>query len=174
MSKKTIGIEEVVTGDVTGWRGLPAQIGLRSVVVALSPVEDLREPREATRTYRRCWHSDIRRASPPSPVEVWEEWDHSTVFLIEWDDPPVANLDGTLRELGFPELILKDRRVAIGMTVEEHVYAERGLTLSIGDPYPGSEEKRRRCTHLQLYQNISLQRFLTEIGTGPDISPHPP
>ena len=75
--------------------------------------------------------------------------------------------------LGNPGFVAESKnRFAEGSAVREYVFASRGLTLSIAEPYP-SVAKPRIVLHAQLYRAASPEYYLRYIGPGPELQPIP-
>ena len=95
-----------------------------------------------------------------------------------WSNTPIRpyrGSDETLARLGPPDLVLADRRFVADATVRDHVYARRGLAVSIAEPFTDAPGHERRAVHLQLFAPTSPETYLTEIDRGDELAPktHP-
>jgi hypothetical protein len=159
-------IENALRGDFHDWHGLPDGTDLETVLAALRPFDSAAAPVERIRGPRRS----LVVAVEPGPIEIWCELDGITVRSIELEAPGIA-ADALERQLDPPELTLPDRRFAAHGVATEHVFASRGVTASIVQPFDPSAP--RRVGYLQLYAAMSATEYLTEIGVAAHARPHP-
>jgi len=162
-------MENVLRGDFTGWHGLPPGTTLDAVLAALAPARKSGPPRERVRGPRRHLVVAVERDAPPAEIEIWCGIDGRTVESIELE-PAGIDGDAVLAQLGEPELRLPDERFAEGGMATEHVYASRGVTASIVQPFDAAQP--RRVGYLQLYGATGLSEYLTEIGVAAHPRPH--
>jgi hypothetical protein len=176
-----MSLKDVLRGELGAWRGLPATETIESLTAQLQPLERVVQPEVRPRTYRRFLCSVFERPIAPSPIEAWVVYGERRVALVEYDDPPALALDDTLREYGAPDIIVSDVRFAADAMVREHIYARRGITFSVADPFEATTKLERRLVHLQLFPATTLESYLTDIGvsdaarpkTNPELGPVP-
>lgn len=162
--------ENVLRGDFEGWHGLPEGTDLDSILAALRPLDSVAPPVERVRGVRRFLVVDVTRTLAPRNVEIWCDIDGRTVLAVDIDHPGIDPAQLAM-QLGPPELTLPDRRFASGGLAIEHVYASRGVTASVVEPFdPGAP---RRVDFLQLYAAMSTAGYLTEVGVAEHARPHP-
>jgi len=169
-----MSLDAVLDGHLDTWQGLSGAETLESLNEALKPLKHVHEPAERVRTYQRFMVTVFERVVAPYIVEAWLTYGSSQVALIEYDDPPIYDLEGTLQRYGPPELILSDKRYTSGAFVREYVYARRGIVLSIAEPFASAAATERRAIHMQLFPSASVEFYITDIGTGPDMHPYSP
>ena len=168
-----MSIENVLRGDLENWYGLSGKETREILAGVLKPLQRVHEPVERTRTTQRFMVIVFERAIAPYLIEAWFLYGSQYLVLIEYDNPLVLDLEGTLRGYGPPDMILENKRYAQGAMVKEYIYAHRGITLSIAEPFTASVEVQRSLVHVQLYPPMSVQRYIIEIGTGPELHPYP-
>lgn len=160
----------ILHGDFPSWQGLPPGVRLDDVLHALQPVEKVEPPYVAGRI-RRERVTEARRAEPPSRVRIWCAWEGDAVTAIECEGAlQEVNLAAILQALGAAEVIARDRRIVAGARFTEHVYASRGLTLEVTEPFDGRAPFLNGFT---LYVPADAGTYLAEIGSGPTPAPEP-
>jgi hypothetical protein len=168
-----MSIENVLRGDLENWHGLSGKETREILPDVLKPLRHVHEPVERTRTTQRFMVTIFERAIAPYLIEAWFLYGSQYLALIEYDDPPVQDLEGTLQRYGLPEMTLENKRYVQGAMVKEYIYAHLGITLSLAEPFTTTVEVQRRLVHVQLYSPMSVQRYIIEIGTGPELHPFP-
>jgi hypothetical protein len=153
---------EALAGRLVGWRGLGAldEAALRAELGELE-----RDPVVRPRGARGF---QVLRAGE---VEAWFPGGSETAATVEF--APAADLDGEelLADLGEPELVLDSNHFAVGAVVSDYVYAARGITVSVAQPF---EDGARSVVYVQLYAPTTTQAYVTEIGqSGEQIQPYP-
>jgi hypothetical protein len=166
-------LKEAFQGDLFAWQGLSNAETRASISEALNPWLRVHDPVERTRISQRFNVIEFERLSAPELVEVWFLYGSHHVALIEYENPPVQNLDQLLEHYGPPELILDNKRFAVGATVKEFIYASRGITLSIAEGLDETGRDFRKVIHIQLFPATSPQFYITDIGTGQELRPYP-
>jgi hypothetical protein len=166
-------LNEVLDGELEGWRGLPRR-DVAELSQSVGPVRGVRAPAEAVRASRRFQVSVIERTETPHEVEAWVEVGARHVAFVEYDDPGVVSLERTLESLGAPDLTLADRRFVDDATVRDYVFARRGITVSIAEPFDGVR-RPRQAIHVLLFPATTPETYLTDIDRGTESSPktHP-
>ncbi len=159
-----MGLKDVLGGDLDSWEGLTGSETLNSLRRELAPLKHVYHAMERTRTYQRYKVTVFERFVSPHLVKAWFALGSSKASLIEYDDPPIQNVEYMMEACGEPELILSDKRYAPGAIVREYVYARRGLTLSVAEPFASSVNMDRRIIHLQLFPPSTLESYMTDIG----------
>jgi hypothetical protein len=167
-------LEEILRGDLVGWRGLPSGVTPEAIRAELGPAAGTRPPGEAIRASRRFLVTVMTRPEPPKSVSVWVEAGRTDVAIVELDEPFVEDLEGTLPRLGSPDLVLTDRRFALGAQVRVHVWSRRGLGLSIAEPFE-PDPAPRRVLNLELFAATTPESYLTAVDRGAELLPktHP-
>jgi hypothetical protein len=170
--EKLMVLNEVLSGIYQEWQGLDPNLPLVNLKEELLPIADIRGPEELTRTYQRFNVTHFSRPVPPEEVDAWCVVGQGAVSILEYADPPMRDLEGTLQQYGPPELVLTDQRYAVGMRVQDYLYASRGICISIGEPFPPAPTYPRRAVYLQLFPASSVQFYLTDIGSGVATKPN--
>jgi hypothetical protein len=173
--EKAMSLSEALRGNLHSWQGLSGAETLEHVSALLEPIRHTSPAAERMRTYQRFWVTVFERAMVPYLVEVWSVVGSIHVALIEYENPLMVELERTLQHYGPPDLILTDRRFSKDGLVREHVYARRGVTFSVLEPFATPTQAERRVVHLQLYPATSPEFYITDIGAGEALSPqtHP-
>jgi hypothetical protein len=166
---------DAIHGDLAGWHGLEPSQTVADISFGLGGVTLIRDAAPAIRGSSRYLVSVLERAEPPREVEAWVAVGSDRVAFVEVDVPDLADLEGTLERLGRPDLVLSDRRFEADATVRDHVYARRGLTVSVAEPFTPSPTAPRRAVRLGMFAPTSPETYLTEIDRGSELSPatHP-
>lgn len=168
-------LADALRGDLGDWDGLPTGLSVAELGALLGGVTQILDGAPAQRGSRRFLVSVLERHAPPRQVEAWVELGAEGVAMVEYPDPAISGLDETLARLGPPDLVLADRRFVTDATVRDHVYARRGLAVSIAEPFTDAPGHERRAVHLQLFAPTSPETYLTEIDRGDELAPktHP-
>ena len=165
-------LKDALNGELSSWKGLSGTETIESLTEQLQPVDRISAPEARQRTYRRFTCSIFERSVAPVRVEAWVVYGEDGVALIEYKDPPAFPLEETLREFGEPDLIRSDDRFAADATVREYIYARRGVTFSVAEPFEASGRGERRVTHVQLFPATTLELYLSDIGVSADARPN--
>jgi hypothetical protein len=168
-------LEIALRRELRAWSGLSEELKIDTVLEALAPLERIHQAEERPREAQRFQLLVVDRPAPPRRVEVWTRHGERHVALVECDDPAVPDLERLLEAYGPPEFVQDGRRFAEGAVVREWIYPSRGISLSVAElvyagPGPGP---RRRLIHLQLYQAMTVQAYVSDIGPGPMLRPAP-
>ncbi len=163
--------ERVLAGEFLEWKGLSGIETVETLSKAMQPLTKVHAPAVKERMNHRFSVFAFDRGAQPSPVELWVLDGQNFVSLVEYDDPPAIELERTLAAAGPPDLVLENRRYAPDASVKEYIYASRGLTLSVAEPYAGAALRRRRLTHAQLYRASSTGYYWRYIGPGDELHP---
>ncbi len=166
-----MSLKDALSGELNSWQGLPATETVESLMAQLQPVERVAEPQVRVRTYQRFMGTVFERSVAPTRVEAWVVYGAEQVALIEYDDPPVFALEETLRGYGEPDMVLSDQHFVADAMVHELIYAQRGITFSVAEPFEPLDKAERRLVHLQLFPATTLARYLTDIGVSTDARP---
>lgn len=164
-----MNLRDVLYGNFKAWKGLPSSVILSSIKQQLLPALLITPSEEKVRKYSRAWVTVIKLTDPLIDVEVWEKYDKKNVFLIECDCMLESDVEQKLEELGKPDMVINDKRFFPHSVVKEHVHATRGLCISVANLFSGE----RKVIHIQLFQPITPETYITEIGSGPDFHPFP-
>lgn len=166
-------LDDALRGRFENWRGLPP-IGERDLRHILEPLEETEGPHEDVRLTTRFLVFTYRRPQPPRIVEAWFPAGAAEAALIEFDDPSVPDAAALLALYGPPEMVLTNRRAHEGATVDERVYASRGVTLSVARRVTGGPlDIPVEIVHVQLYAARTTTQYLTQIGSVPPPRPYP-
>ncbi len=115
------------------------------------------------------------RAGSATELEAWIITGQSTVTSFEYR--PGADVDSAavLADLGEPEHVLDSRHLVIGAVVRDHIHANRGITVSVAQPYePEPAPSDPYIIFVQLYAPTSIQGYVTRVGqSGLEIRPYP-
>ena len=167
-------LERVIAGHLAFWQGLSGSETVETVMPALQPVIRVEGPIREERTTYLCEVTRFRRSRAPVQIEAWVLLGQPSVTLLEYDNPIVHDLEGTLRALGKPALVAESKnKFAKGAVVMEYVFAGRGLSLSIAEPANAIESKQRSAVHVQLFRAESAEYYIQYIGAGPELRPFP-
>ena len=91
--------------------------------------------------------------------------DGATVVLVELEDPPSGLAPADLiRELGTPDRTGAGRYRRFGTTTTEHVYAGRGLALTVAESYDEPQAFVPFLVAVQLFPAGDLRTFILELG----------
>ena len=164
-------LKDALHGELSSWEGLPETETIESLAEQFQPVERIGMPQESQRTYRQFTSTIFERSVAPTRVEAWVVYGEEHVALVEYEDPPVLKLEETLREYGEPDLIRSDERFEADATVREHIYARRGITLSVAEPFEAYGGGERRLVHVQLFPATTLETYLADIGVSAHARP---
>lgn len=166
-------LANAIAGILIGWQGLTGTETFDIVSQAIGPFKKIHDPVDSERQQQRFRVTAIEREAPPYLIELWVLHGQKSITLIEYDTSSVHDIETTLQSYGAPELVLDDKRTTAGAAVKEYVYASRGVTLSIAEPYSWSETKERHVVHVQLYRAGSLDYYWRYIGPGFELRPSP-
>jgi hypothetical protein len=147
----------VRSGEWLAFAGLPGRLGLADLLAGLG-----RQADPGPMTPARLGS----RARDLVELEHLRAWlDGDRVVLVELEDPPcdrpVADL---VAALGEPDRTGAGRYRRFGATTTEHVYAARGLALTVAESYdePRSFEPFLAAVHL--FASADLRTFVLELG----------
>jgi hypothetical protein len=166
-----MSLKDALRGELDSWQGLPVTETVESLTAQLQPVDRVLEPYERQRAGQRLMCTVFVRPVAPSRVDAWVVYGAKHIALVECDDPLVPALEDTLRRYGTSDMILSDQRFVADAIVREHIYARRGITFSVAEPFAATNRVERRVVHLQLFPATTLERYLTEIGVSADARP---
>ncbi len=169
-------IRQAVEGNLADWQGLSLVETVARLSNRLGPLAERSEPEDKTRFQKRFRVSTLIRMAPPRRIEAWVLLGSDHIDLVEVDDPLVPNIDRLLESLGPADTIVPGKRYQAGAMVREHVYAGRGMTLSVATPFGGGSggtKGQDSIIHLQLFPATTVERWVTEIGAGPELHPFP-
>lgn len=169
-----MSVREVVVGCLKNWHGL-GPTTLQELAASLVPVTSQFPPEVRYRTYQRFLVHVFERPEPPRLVEAWCSWETAVVSIVEYDEPPVCELDGVLAAYGEPERVLPDCRYVVGARVYDRVYPSRGITLSVAEHFATSANpiaSHAKLVHVQLFAPCTIETYITDIATPPGAHPH--
>jgi hypothetical protein len=167
----TRDLQVALAGRLADWRGLIGIETIKTVSDALQSLKEAHPMVESERMTKRFRRSVFECYTPPLHIEAWVLCNQEHLTLVEYDDPVLQDLEESLQILGTPELVLENKRTAESAYVKELVYAGRGITLSIAEPYRWSKMTSRRAVHVQLYRGSSVDYYWRYIGPGPQLRP---
>lgn len=168
-----MNLSEAINGHLSGWNGLAAGITRAEFRRQLEPVRSAYEWKNRTRMTRYFDVVELERSVPPLHVEGWFLNDDAHLTLVEVHEPVIHDLAELLARFGPADMVQKHKHVAYGAVVDEHIYAQRGVTLSLVFPVDASAEQPVRSMHLQLYAAMTAQDYLMDIGAGAELRPYP-
>ena len=169
-------LTRALSGDLAGWRGLEPRLGESELVGATGAARAGWDPGERVRSAFRFRVLRLERARAPELVEAWFRAGDEGAAIVEFD-PPAGDVAALVREYGEAQLIQGSRLFDPDGSVEDHVYAERGITLSVAHPHEADVEagEWRRIVHVQLYPATSTTDWVAELGpSGQELRPYPP
>ena len=150
-------------GQWASWPGLPAKQSVAAVMAELGVAAP--PPAVASRLGRRA----LDRHDAPA-LHVWA--DHDQVVLIEWIDPPCAGpVAELLARLGTPDREAAGRYLRAGATTTEHVYAGRGLAVTVAASYDQPPRFAPSLATVQLFTPGTLRDFVLELGGNDRVGP---
>jgi hypothetical protein len=115
----------------------------------------------------------VERPTPPQRVEAWSRFGEEFITVIEYDALYVDKLEEILHVFGKPALVTESKnRFVEGAVVQEMVFSDRGVTLSVAVPY-ATLSKPRSIVHVQLYRAGSAEYYRRYVGAGPELRPSP-
>jgi hypothetical protein len=166
-------LSDAIAGMLIDWQGITDTETIENVLKTLRPFKKVHEAIDSERQQHRFRLIAVEREVPPYRIELWILHGEKTITLVEYDAPSIQDMEAVLKGYGAPDLVLQDKRTARGAGVKEYVYAGRGITLSIAEPYPWSEQKTREVVHVQLYRSGSVNYYWRYIGPGFELHPSP-
>lgn len=166
-----MALVDAIAGMLIGWQGVAGTETVENVLEALRPFKKVHEAVDSERQQHRFRLIAVEREVPPYRIELWILHGEKTITLVEYDAPSIQDVEAVLKGYGAPDLVLQDKRTARGAGVKEYVYAGRGITLSIAEPYAESEQKSRQVVHVQLYRAGSVNYYWGYIGPGFELHP---
>lgn len=164
---------DAIAGMLLSWHGLAGTESVEAVLEALGPLKKVHAAVDSERQQQRFRLIVVEREVPPHRIELWILHGERTITLVEYDDPLLQDVEALLKVYRDPDILLEDKRTARGAVVKEYVYASRGITLSVAEPYLGAEQKSREIVHVQLYRSGSVKFYWRYIGPGFELHPSP-
>jgi hypothetical protein len=165
-------LTEALGGDLVGWEGLTGDLSPAALEAELG-VRWTAEPapRQRASSAFTCLHG--KRADVPQELDAWMRVGDSEVTTIEFRPPALLDHTAVLDDLGDPELVLPSNHFEVGSAVQEHVHAERGITVAVAEPF-SDDGDARYIVYVQLYRPMSTQEFVTTVGpSGERLRPYP-
>jgi hypothetical protein len=170
-------LSRALSGDLAGWHGLEPGLGEPELAAATGAARAVPEPRERVRNAARFRVLRLERDRAPEVVEAWFRLGDDAAAIVEFD-PPGGDFAALAAEYGEAELTQGSRLFDPDGDVEDHVYADRGVTLSVARPHGADVENMgewRRIVHVQLYPATSTTDWVAELGpSGEELRPYPP
>ncbi len=168
-------LTESISGSLGGWTGLDAELDEAGLLAAIdarwepetSP--QARGPR-AFRVIRG------RRSVAPETIEAWIPVGQSRVSSLEYRPPDSIDHRALLADLGEPELVMRSNHFEVEASVQDHVHASRGITLSVAEPFPDEDGNAGdpRVVYVQLYPASTTEGYVATVGqSGEAIRPYP-
>jgi hypothetical protein len=157
-------LAQAVSGDLAGWSGLSGDLEPLALEAELG-VHWTPDPTPRARA------ASAFTVLHGEGVDAWLRVGETEITSLEFRAPPALDHAAVLADLGEPETVLRSNHFEVGAVVQEHVHAERGITLSVAEPF---EEGEPRIVHVQLYRPMSAQGFVTTVGqSGDELRPYP-
>jgi hypothetical protein len=157
-------LADAVSGDLAGWDGLSGNLDPLALEVELG-VHWTPDP--APRTRAASAFTVLHGGS----VDAWLRVGETEVTSLEFGPPEALDHAAVLADLGEPETVLRSNHFERGAVVREHVHAERGITVSVAEPF---EDGDPWIVHVQLYRPMTTQAFVTTVGqSGDELRPYP-
>jgi hypothetical protein len=126
-------LEPLLALDLEAWTGLP-RLPLTALDAALGPPEHAEDAYLGWYPARRLTY-ELER--PSGGLHVYVRDGHAV--LVETIVPPPTTL---LEQLGPPSAVKAHEILVDGAYVREFVYPERGLVLSVAEPFDAPDDKR--------------------------------
>ena len=165
-------LAEALAGDLVGWEGLTGDLSPAALEGELG-VHWTAEPAPRPRASSAFTVLHGRRADAPQELDAWMRVGDAAVTTIEFRPPALLDHTAVLDDLGDPELALPSNHFEAGSAVQEHVHAERGITVAVAEPFT-DEGDARYIVYVQLYRPMSAQEFVTAVGqSGEELRPYP-
>jgi len=120
--------ERFIAGDATAWLGLPT-VSEVDLDAALGPAEEASDAMLGWYPARRAVYR-LAGSAGPADVAIYSR-DGTVVMAEALSLPPLPPLDA----LGQPSDIKPHELLATDAYVHEYVYADRGLVLSVAQPF---------------------------------------
>lgn len=153
-----------ISGDLAGWSGLSGDLEPLALEAELG-VHWTPDPAPHARAASAftVLHGD--------GVDAWLRVGETEVTSLEFRPPESLDHAAVLAGLGEPETVLRSNHFEVGAVVREHVHAERGITVSVAEPF---DEGEPWIVHVQLYRPMTAQAYVTSVGqSGDELRPYP-
>jgi hypothetical protein len=165
-------LTEALDGDLVGWGGLTGDLTPTALEAELG-VQWTSEPSPRPRASSAFTVLHGKRTEVPQELDAWIRVGDSEVTTIEFRPPALLDNAAVLDDLGDPELVLSSHHFEVGSAVQDHVHAERGITVAVAEPFTDDGDGRY-IVHVQLYRPMSTQEFVTAVGqSGEALRPYP-
>ena len=106
-------------------------------------------------------------------VDAWLRVGETEVTSLEFRPPESFDHAAVLAALGEPETVLRSNHFEVGAVVQEHVHAERGITVAVAEPF-AEDRHQPWIVYVQLYRPMSAQEYVTTVGqSGDELRPYP-
>jgi hypothetical protein len=146
-----------LAGDWVSWPGLPARLGEEALLRRLGRAAAAHPHRPALLGRRQADLVELER------LRYWLS--DGQVALVELEDPasmlaPAALLSA----LGEPDRTSAGRYRRFGATTTEHVYAARGLAVTVAESYDDPPTFEPLVAAVLLFAPTDLRGFVLELG----------
>ena len=159
-------LAEAISGDLAGWSGLGGDLDPLALEAELGvhwtpdPAPRSRAASAFTVLHGEC-------------VDAWLRVGETEVTSLEFRPPESLDHAAVLAGLGEPETVLRSNHFAVGAVVQEHVHAERGITVAVAEPF-AEDRDEPWIVYVQLYRPMTAQAYVTTVGqSGDELRPYP-
>jgi hypothetical protein len=165
-------LADAISGDLAGWTGLTGDLDPSALEAAIG-VRWTPDPAPRSRAASAFTVLHGERDSAPERVDGWVRAGETDVTTIEFRPPERLDHDAVLADLDEPDMVLRSNHFEVGASVQEHVHAERGITVAVAEPFT-DEHDEPWIVYVQLYRPMTAQEFVTTVGqSGDELRPYP-
>ncbi len=146
-----------LAGDWVTWRGLPARLSETELLGGLGRTPGANPRRPALLGHRQMDLVELKG------LRYWLA--HDQVVLAELEDPAsTLALEALLAALGEADRIGAGRYRRFGATTTEHVFAARGLAITVAESYDDPPTFEPLVAAVLLFAPTDLRGFVLELG----------
>jgi hypothetical protein len=159
-------LADAISGDLAGWSGLTGDLAPLALEAELG-VHWTPDPAPRARAASAftVLHGD--------GVDAWLRVGETEITSLEFRPPGSLDHAVVLADLGEPETVLRSNHFEVGAVVQEHVHAERGITVAVAEPF-AEDRDEPWIVYVQLYRPMTAQAYVTTVGqSGDELRPYP-
>jgi hypothetical protein len=159
-------VADAISGDLADWTGLSGALDPLALEAELG-VRWSPDPAPHARVANAFTVLHGER------VDAWLRVGESEVTSLEFRPPESLDHAAVLAGLGEPETVLRSNHFEVGAVVQEHVHAERGITVAVAEPF-AEDRDEPWIVYVQLYRPMTAQAYVTTVGqSGDELRPYP-
>jgi hypothetical protein len=159
-------LADAISGDLAGWSGLSGDLEPLALEAELG-VQWTPDPAPRSRA------ASAFTVLHGGRVDAWLRVGETEVTSLEFPAPESLDHAGVLADLGEPETVLRSNHFEVGAVVQEHVHAERGITVAVAEPF-AEDRDEPWIVYVQLYRPMTAQAYVTSVGqSGDELRPYP-